>query len=75
MNERKPTDQEETSRSDTLERKLKRSNGNAALTRDVQAKIGQQLQAYYEHLIEPPPDRFVELLRQLDKPRGKDPPE
>ena len=48
---------------------------NAALSRQVQAKLGQQLRAYYEQLLEPPPDRFVELLRQLDKPGSKDPSE
>jgi hypothetical protein len=42
----------------------------ASLGRDVQAKIGQQLRAYYDGLIEPTPDRFVDLLRQLDKPSG-----
>jgi len=50
-----------------------KSAANAALSRQVQAKLGQQLRAYYEQLIEPPPDRFVELLRQLDKPGRKDP--
>ena len=43
----------------------------AALSRQVQAKLGHQLRAYYDQLIEPPPDRFVELLRQLDKPGSK----
>ena len=49
--------------------------GGAALSRQVQAKLGQQLRSYYERLIEPPPDRFVELLRQLDKPGSKENPE
>ncbi len=40
----------------------------AALSRQVQAKLGQQLRSYYERLIEPPPDRFVDLLRQLEQP-------
>ena len=35
---------------------------------DIQAKIGQQLRSYYDTLIEPTPDRFAELLRQLEKP-------
>jgi len=48
---------------------------SAALTRQVQAKLGQQLRSYYEQLIEPPPDRFVDLLRQLEKPGSKDPSE
>ena len=44
---------------------------DASLGREVQAKIGQQLRAYYDGLIEPTPGRFVDLLRELDKPGGK----
>jgi Anti-sigma factor NepR len=51
----------------------KRGKTSASLGPEIQAKIGNQLRAYYAGLIEPPPDRFVELLRQLDKP--KDPPD
>ncbi len=50
-------------------------NAGAALSRQVQAKLGGQLRTYYERLIEPPPDRFVDLLRQLDKPGSKEPSE
>jgi hypothetical protein len=46
----------------------KRGKAAASLGPDIQAKIGKQLRAYYAGLIEPTPDRFVELLRQLDKP-------
>jgi len=42
---------------------------SATLGPEIQAKIGNQLRAYYDGLIEPPPDRFVELLRALDKPK------
>jgi Anti-sigma factor NepR len=52
----------------------KRGQSSASLGPDIQAKIGTQLRAYYAGLIEPPPDRFVELLRQLDKPGGSDRP-
>jgi hypothetical protein len=53
---------------------LRRGKGQAGLTRDIQAKLGQQLRAYYEGLIEPTPSRFADLLRQLDdKPGNKDP--
>ena len=44
----------------------------AALGRDVQAKIGQQLRSYYDTLIEPTPDRFADLLRQLERPDRED---
>ncbi|HLH93611.1 MAG TPA: NepR family anti-sigma factor [Xanthobacteraceae bacterium] len=48
----------------------KRGKPSASLNSEIQAKIGQQLRAYYAGLIEPTPERFVELLRQLDKPAG-----
>jgi Anti-sigma factor NepR len=47
----------------------------ASLGPEIQAKIGKQLRAYYAGLIEPTPDRFVELLRELDKPGGEGPSE
>jgi hypothetical protein len=49
----------------------KRGKLSAGLGPDIQSKIGKQLRAYYAGLIEPTPDRFVELLRKLDKPDGK----
>ena len=49
-------------------RPRRNSKGSAALGRDIQAKIGQQLRAYYDALVEPTPDRFADLLQQLDKP-------
>jgi hypothetical protein len=50
----------------------KRGKSSASLGPDIQAKIGRQLRAYYAGLIEPTPDRFVELLRELDNPGAKD---
>jgi hypothetical protein len=40
---------------------------SASLGREVQVKIGQQLRAYYDGLIEPTPDRFVDLLRRIEQ--------
>ncbi len=41
----------------------------AKLGRDIQARIGEQLRSMYNGLVEQPiPDRFVDLLKQLDKP-------
>jgi hypothetical protein len=38
------------------------------LNREVQAKIGQQLRAIYDDVVqEGVPDRFAELLKQLDR--------
>ncbi|MEZ5889282.1 MAG: NepR family anti-sigma factor [Xanthobacteraceae bacterium] len=42
------------------------------LNRDIQTKIGQQLRAIYDDVVDQGvPDRFVELLRSLDKETGK----
>lgn len=39
-----------------------------ALNRDIQTKIGQQLRAVYDDIVDQGvPDRFVELLRNLDR--------
>jgi hypothetical protein len=38
------------------------------LGRDVQSKIGQQLRSMYDNVVsEGVPDRFTEMLRQLDQ--------
>jgi len=43
-----------------------------ALNRDIQTKIGQQLRAIYDDVVDQGvPDRFVELLRNLDRDTGK----
>jgi hypothetical protein len=52
-------------------RQASNKRAKPSLGRDVQAKIGHQLRAYYDGLIEPTPDRFVDLLRQLEKPGDK----
>jgi anti-sigma factor NepR-like protein len=57
---------------DTHPTPMKKGKGQAALGRDIQAKIGQQLRSYYDALIEPVPDRFSDLLQQLDKPVSKE---
>jgi Anti-sigma factor NepR len=49
----------------------KRGKAAASLGPDIQSKIGKQLRAYYAGLIEPTPNRFVDLLRELDKPGDK----
>lgn len=43
-----------------------------ALNRDIQIKIGQQLRAVYDDIVDQGvPDRFVDLLRDLDREGGK----
>jgi Anti-sigma factor NepR len=40
----------------------------ATLGREIQTKIGEQLRAMYDDVVEQGvPDRFVELLQRLDK--------
>ena len=72
MKDRKPPDNSESDASmDTRPTAMKKGN-QAALGRDIQAKIGQQLRSYYDTLIEPTPDRFADLLRQLENPGKKE---
>jgi len=45
---------------------------NSGLNREIQAKIGQQLRAMFDEVVqEGVPDRFADLLRQLDTPGEK----
>jgi hypothetical protein len=69
MTERKPPEKPEPMET-TSTKSASRRGKDASLGRDVQAKIGQQLRAYYDGLLEPTPDRFAELLSKLDKPAG-----
>ena len=49
---------------------------NSGLNREIQAKIGQQLRAMFDEVVqEGVPDRFADLLRQLDTPADKQPSE
>jgi hypothetical protein len=73
MKERKPPDFPETAEEqmNTEPTAMKKGKGQAGLGRDIQAKIGQQLRSYYDTLLEPTPDRFADLLSQLEK-KGKE---
>ena len=45
----------------------------ARLGRDVQAKIGQQLRAFYDDVLQQGvPDRFSDLLNRLDERNDKE---
>ena len=49
-----------------------RTKPNSGLNREIQAKIGQQLRAMFDEVVqEGVPDRFADLLRQLDTPAEK----
>jgi hypothetical protein len=47
---------------------------SGTLTPDILEKLGKQLSGYYGGLIEPIPDRFAKILRELDKPGNLDKP-
>jgi hypothetical protein len=49
------------------------AKGQARLGRDIQAKIGQQLRAMYDEVLnQGVPDRFADLLNRLDQKDEKD---
>jgi hypothetical protein len=66
MSTRKPGDLSDTTmQSDTTGEKTP----SGGLNREIQAKIGQQLRAMYDDVVqEGVPDRFASLLRRLDPP-------
>jgi hypothetical protein len=48
----------------------------SGLNREIQSKIGQQLRAMYDDVVqEGVPDRFADLLRRLDNPSDQGKPE
>jgi Anti-sigma factor NepR len=74
MNERKPMgpipiESAQTSRG-------KKADGKSAkLSREVQARLGQQLRAMYDDVVnQGVPDRFTELLNRIDGNGNKDAP-
>ncbi len=45
---------------------------NARLNRDIQSKIGEGLRAMYDDVVKQGvPDRFLDLLKQLDRQGGE----
>ena len=65
MNERKPVGQQNTIESAA---NRKRTGAKPAkLGRDVQARLGQQLRAMYDDVVnQGVPDRFTEILHRLE---------
>ncbi len=56
-----------------MEAGIKLGKTEAKLGRDIQAKIGQQLRALYDDVVnQGVPDRFADLLNRLDKPDDKE---
>jgi hypothetical protein len=70
--EQKPLGQKQMM--DTAASRNKRPNARSAkLSRDVQARLGQQLRAMYDDVVsQGVPDRFTELLNRLNGNDNKD---
>jgi hypothetical protein len=48
--------------------------GDAALEPELQAFIGRQLQAFHDEVVnQPVPDRFIQLLRDLEQGKAGEP--
>jgi len=71
MNERKPAGSDKPMESASTQ--AKKSSAKAAkLSREVQARLGQQLRAMYDEVVsQGVPDRFTELLNRLDSDENK----
>ena len=71
MNERKPVGQENAMEAAATRKKT--TAKPAKLGRDVQARLGQQLRAMYDEVLnQGVPDRFTDLLNRLENNEGKD---
>jgi hypothetical protein len=73
MNERKPVGQQNPM--EAAATRSKRPNAKPAkLGRDVQARLGQQLRAMYDEVVnQGVPDRFSDLIDRLEGGGKKDP--
>jgi hypothetical protein len=72
MNERKPVGQQKPMETaETRDRKA--SDKPAKLSREVQARLGQQLRTMYDEVVnQGVPDRFTELLNNINDAGKKD---
>ena len=67
------TDDDKPNRPGQMQTEMTQRKSRGRLGRDVQSKIGQQLRAMYDDVVNAGvPDRFSELLRQLDEQKAKD---
>ena len=73
MNEGKPTGRQNQMETAANMRGRKSSAKPAKLSRDVQARLGQQLRAMYDDVVnQGVPDRFTELINRLESDGSKD---
>jgi Anti-sigma factor NepR len=74
MNERKPVGQQNPMETAASRGKKDKDTGKPAkLGREVQARLGQQLRAMYDDVVnQGVPDRFADLLSRLEGNGNKD---
>ena len=66
-------DEDKPGRPGPMQTEVNQRKPRGRLGRDVQSKIGQQLRAMYDDVVsEGVPDRFSEMLRQLDEHKDQD---
>jgi hypothetical protein len=62
------SDQKPTGRQKPMEATTRSKKAPVKLSRDIQARLGQQLRAMYDDVVEQGvPERFTELLNRLDE--------
>lgn len=67
MNERKPLGQQKQMETAATNRSKKGTPKPAKLSREVQARLGQQLRAMYDEVLsEGVPDRFNDLVNRIN---------
>lgn len=67
------SDDDKPGRPGQMQTEINQRKARGRLGRDVQSKIGQQLRAMYDNVVsEGVPDRFEEMLRQLDGRKEQD---
>jgi hypothetical protein len=65
-------DDEKTGKPGPMQTEATQRKPRGRLGRDVQGKIGQQLRAMYDDVLnDGVPDRFVEMLRKLDEKKNE----
>jgi hypothetical protein len=65
-------DDDKAGRPGQMQTEINQRKPRGRLGRDVQSKIGQQLRAMYDGVVnEGVPDRFNEMLRQLDEKKDQ----
>jgi hypothetical protein len=71
MTERKPVGQQKSM--DTADTRTRKTTAKPAkLTREVQARLGQQLRSMYDDVVnQGVPDRFADLINRIDSDGSK----